>query len=395
MSGAYTEETVYGYYDLLVEIVGEKALTDAFSRYNNLIALSRYLTENVPRRYGEISKIFKSIAEIREYIKLKARRKKETRHIMLRTFMDILNVVWGITSSDIRRLEKNPEDADMLVEKALAGSIFTNTAYNITRIALKYYTTGSTSIYSPLYYGSLGTGKTTINLLSIYGAMRILGLSHSQAVEYVSNAVFNDINEFMAFTYHLVNHAINALKSNSERKTAWIPVIMLDDISLQISKYSFLKSEREYANKLEKLYTITFSELLPSLKPMYGSLILTTPDINYVVKDLRLFPTHIAEARIIEGVFKIPIFEALVFQYYTHMPEEQHTKGKRPKTAKTISSTAAKKLEFETVDPFITALRFLKSQWKKIERNKLEVALARMNTMIKILKEKQEESEMI
>ncbi len=111
-----------------------------------------------------------------------------------------------------------------------------------------------------------GSGKTSYAVAGMIGALMLIGYDYQTAISYVSNLVFFNPKRFVDFTKELVEN----------RK--WAPVILLDDVGAQISKYWM---------HLGEMYWVYLFSVLDQLKDWCGALIMTARNFNAIPSRMR------------------------------------------------------------------------------------------------------------
>jgi len=163
--------------------------------------------------------------------------------------------IWG--SLDIHD-EPNPDRA-----------VYLKLAQIIALISLMRYRLRVYKNLKVVVEGRSGIGKTTYSILSLYGALRILGLDSDESWWLTSRLTFMSPIDFA----YLMLYAV--------KKGVYIPCVILDEAGLQLSKY-WLWLGREARLAFSALF-----EMLDLVKDYVGVLILTSPTHENIAKRLR------------------------------------------------------------------------------------------------------------
>lgn len=140
--------------------------------------------------------------------------------------------------------------------------------------------------------GTPGSGKTTYSVYSSIGALLLSGVSYDDALKIVSERIFFEPESLLAF--------LNKIKDEYGKK--WYPVVIIDDIGVQISKYWLHLGERHWIN---------FFKMLEQLKESIGVLIVTARSFEGIASKIREIVDIIVQSNYIifsEG-FRVGLFE--------------------------------------------------------------------------------------
>jgi len=225
------------------------------------------------------------IREIKELHRKYAKMYVENRASVIELAINMYN---SVTSYLYEEAEINPDAFGMTLLSAFIAERF---------MLLKYR-----SLYKHItvaIVGLGGSGKTTYSILSAYGALKLLGLSDEEAMDYVSMLTFFSAKEFVDF--------VDSLTKNR----SWVPFIIVDDIGGQISKYWVFLGENYWA--------YLFS-LLDQLKDWCGVLIMTARSFKSIPARLRELTDVVAEAREKDISGKVlDVFSYYDYDVYTSM----------------------------------------------------------------------------
>ena len=158
---------------------------------------------------------------------------------------------------------------DIRDEPDLDGAVYLRLAQIVALISLMRYRLKVYKNLKVVVEGRSGIGKTTYSILSLYGALRILGLERDEAWWLSSRLTFLSPVDFA----YLMLYAV--------RKGVYIPCVILDEAGLQLSKY-WLWLGREARLAFSALF-----EMLDLVKDYIGVLILTSPTHENIAKRLR------------------------------------------------------------------------------------------------------------
>jgi len=123
--------------------------------------------------------------------------------------------------------------------------------------------------------GMAGSGKTTYAIMSLIGALIMVGISPDEAVKIADSLTFFDARDFTT-----------TIKEVIEEKR-WIPAVIFDDVGAQISKY--------WITLGEKYWTYFFS-LLDQVKEFIGTLILTARSFSSIPARMRELSDLVVDA---------------------------------------------------------------------------------------------------
>ncbi|MEM1810358.1 MAG: hypothetical protein QW324_05810 [Thermofilaceae archaeon] len=127
--------------------------------------------------------------------------------------------------------------------------------------------------------GRRGTGKTTYAVWCTVAALREIGFSEREALDYVRRYIVWSPEDLIA--------KLTAMA----REGAWLPAIILDDAGTWLTKYWWFGSRRERRGM------VALSKLLDTMKDMCGVVIATTPSFKKLVSFLRDFSDYVITGR--------------------------------------------------------------------------------------------------
>jgi len=191
--------------------------------------------------------------------------------------------------------------------------------------------------------GQGGAGKTTYAILSVIGAALLMGWDWGYAKEFVK--------EVMVVT---PDEILNKLRWIAEERR-WLPVLLIDDIGAQISKYWAWLGETWWSN--------VFS-LMDQLKEFIGVLVLTARSLESIPKRLREIVDWVVEAK----VTRFRENDVLLTVLYWYSAEEYLTKGYRRR----------KRARVSFVDVFLPGARMPDDVWRRLVDIRIETARRRL-----------------
>lgn len=202
--------------------------------------------------------------------------------------------------------------------------------------------------------GLSGSGKTTYSISSIAGALKILGFSDNEIESILSRVVFFESRNFVEFVNYCLENRV------------WVPVVLVDDVGSQISKYWVWLGEKWWAY----LFSV-----LDHIKDWCGVLLLTATNLSGIPSRIREKVDLVVEAS--EVTYKGYVFN--LFKWYRN--------------------TGRSNREMIYIDVFPPTTFMPSSLWRKMMEGRRELGLKRLNKLQEVLNkanvggEKEEESE--
>ena len=123
--------------------------------------------------------------------------------------------------------------------------------------------------------GLAGSGKTTYSILSAIGGLMLVGASWDKARELASRLIFFNPRDLVDFLLELT------------KAREWTPIIIIDDVGGQISKYWYMLGER--------YYSYLFS-ILDQVKDLTGVIVTTARSFQSIPARLREISDLVVDA---------------------------------------------------------------------------------------------------
>ena len=235
--------------------------------------------------------------------------------------------VWGSVPSYL--YDDVPAKPDSYSKTVLAALIAERVALRLEKNLWKHLTV--------LIVGIGGSGKTTYAVLSAIGALRLL-FPDADAEEMVSALTFFESQEFVRTVEAMV------------KQKRWAPVIVLDDVGSQITKYWIMIGQH---------YLAYLFSVLDQLKDLTPVLILTARSFTSVPARLRELTDIVVEASEVD--LGGTVLDAFMFYYYN-----TYVSNKRVPVF---------------VDAMPPSIRMSDRFWQKMLEARRKTAMARLETV--------------
>ena len=228
--------------------------------------------------------------------------------------------------------------------------------------------------------GHLGAGKTTYVFLSLYAALRFLGIGRDNAVRYIHALMFNHPIELFLFT-DLINAGV------VER----VPFIVVDDVSSILSKYWI------FEDRYMKQAMVGFNKAIKIIRESVGISIFISDVSEAIAKgiresiDISIESEQVAPTNIGSQYYEISLW----MDTTTYRPVTARKTGElrlSPSTANKIAMiTGTATPPFYVPDPVYRDLTTIKKLIRRHHMKRTRDAM--MGPIIKMIKEEMEQKE--
>jgi len=247
--------------------------------------------------------------------------------------LDYARSVWGYVTT--YRYELFPFNYDKATRKLVLANIIAERHFLLRyRKILKHVNVA--------IVGLAGSGKTTYTILSTIGALKLMNYDDDTIAAFLDKYVFFDAQSFVKTTSELIN----------SRK--WSPVIVVDDIGTQISKYWVHLGEH---------YWVYLFSILDTIKDWSGVMVVTALSYDSIPKRIRDIIDIVVEAK------EVNINDAVLDLFIFYLRNE-------------YASTKRKPIHIDVLPP---TARIPDSIWKKMIEIRRSTGQRRISLVEKVI----------